>query len=723
LRGCYLFTALTAAVVVVFWCKFSSAPAPPPVPAGPLDAHREPSFGIDSPIGVVEPHNERPKDPPAPAYVLSARSRQLPAQMTVGPFTSVQVNVDGGGFDIVGDAANEPSIAVDPLDAYRIAIAWRQFDSVTSNYKHAGIAYSHDGGATWTAGVVDPDTFRTDPILAADAQGNFYYSSLACLDFPSCSNIRVHVFKSSDGGVTWPVETDAYGGDKQWFAVDDRPSGQGAGHIYQFWTATLSCCPPNNFTRSVDGGLSFESPSALPSPGAKWGTVAVAGDGTLYLAGATANTVEHVVMRSDLARNPSFSPIFGVVQTVDLGGYSVGLPGAASPNPVGLLGQVWIATHPSDPHEVYVLASVRPDDGDPLDLFFVRSTDGGQSWSSPVPVSDNSGDGTWQWFGMMSVAPDGRIDAIWNDTRDNPDEVNLSALYYAHSFDGGETWSASAPITPVFNSHIGFPQEGKLGDYNHMVSDPEGVDVAFAATFNGGQDIYYLRIPAPSPEPLDLLPEPEGLAKNRFISWLIPQSEWPQQAAIRIRLTSLHHPDSPDDAQDFSEMEGQFRYVRLFRDSSDVEVFSCPDSAAFGTTFRCATVGCEPEYRDWFAEFGGEVLHVTGTAILPSSIYDVALVPPACAGLEDACVEASVGLQIEAAQWGDVDPGTLNVLDISAQVDKVVDLPQAGIEPQSLLQDNDPQPVTTAVNVLDVAYAVDALKGLRYPFAGPGPCP
>jgi hypothetical protein len=68
-----------------------------------------------------------------------------------GPWTrdgyvSVQVNVDRRGCNIVGDAANEPSVAVDPTDRRRIAIGWRQFDSVESNFRQPGWAYSHDAG-------------------------------------------------------------------------------------------------------------------------------------------------------------------------------------------------------------------------------------------------------------------------------------------------------------------------------------------------------------------------------------------------------------------------------------------------------------------------------------------------------------------------------------------------------------------------------------------------
>ncbi|MCW8813690.1 MAG: hypothetical protein OQK65_09185, partial [Chlorobium sp.] len=71
-----------------------------------------------------------------------------------------QVNVDESGQNIVGDAANEPSIAVDRNDPNRIAIGWRQFYSVNNNFRQAGFGYTTDGGQTWTfPGVIQPGIF------------------------------------------------------------------------------------------------------------------------------------------------------------------------------------------------------------------------------------------------------------------------------------------------------------------------------------------------------------------------------------------------------------------------------------------------------------------------------------------------------------------------------------------------------------------------------------
>jgi hypothetical protein len=124
---------------------------------------------------------------------------------------------------------------------------------------------------------------------------------------------------------------------------------------------------------------------------------------------------------------------------------------------------------------------------------FARSTDGGQTWSSAVRVNDDPGTSAWQWFGTMSVAPNGRIDVVFNDTRNDPGGFD-SELHYTFSLDAGQNWAPNMAMSPSFDPHLGWPQQNKIGDYYDMVSDLVGAHVAFAATFNGEQDVYYLRI-------------------------------------------------------------------------------------------------------------------------------------------------------------------------------------------------------------------------------------
>ena len=418
-----------------------------------------------------------------------------PAALQVGDYQSVQVNVDADGNNILDDAANEPSIAVDPTDPSRIVIGWRQFDSVLSDFRQAGWAYSHNGGYNWTfPGVLEPDVFRSDPVLDTDADGNFYYYSLSHTICDFCCEM----FKSTDGGVSWTGPINARGGDKAWMTVD-RTGGIGDGNVYCCWQRFANCCGDRVFTRSTNGGASFIYPRSIPSS-PSFGVTAVGPDGEVYVAGIRAissQDFEHfVVAKSTNAKNPAATPSFSTVD-VDLGG---AMRLSAAPNPAGLLGQAWVAVDHSTGAtrgNVYVLCSVDPPGDDPLDVMFIRSVDGGQNWSTPLRINDDPADANnSQWFGTLSVAPNGRIDVIWNDPRNGPDD-QWAQVFYSHSTDGGLTFSPNEPITPTFASYLGWPQQNKLGDYYDMISDNLGAHLTYAATFNGEQDVYYLRIGQP----------------------------------------------------------------------------------------------------------------------------------------------------------------------------------------------------------------------------------
>ncbi len=434
-------------------------------------------------------HREAPDDPPAPASVLAQRATEPARAWSRASFTSVQVNVDPFQNNIIGDAANEPSIAIDPTDPDRIVIGWRQFDTIASNFRQAGYAYSHDAGQTWAfPGVIEPGVFRSDPVLDTSAGGNFYYYSLTLVD----GDYVCDLFKSTDGGATWDEGVYAFGGDKEWMVID-KTDGIGRGNIYAVWSYFYSCCT-HFFTRSTDGGSSFMTPIHVPSYPV-WGTMAIGPEGELYVGGISEYwSNDFVVVKSTNAQNPSVTPTFTAVHTSLGGDVRIG----AGPNPSGLLGQVGVAADQSDgptSGNVYLLASVDPLGSDPLDVMFSRSTDGGSTWSAPIRVNDDlPGTDAWQWFGTMSVAPNGRIDVIWNDTRSSGVD-NLSELYYSFSTDAGTTWSANTPVSPMFDSHVGWPNQQKLGDYYDMISDNGGASLAYAATFNGEQDVYFLRIP------------------------------------------------------------------------------------------------------------------------------------------------------------------------------------------------------------------------------------
>jgi len=399
-------------------------------------------------------------------------------------YNSVQVNVDRFGKNIPGDAANEPSMTIDPTNRKRIAVGWRQFDNVTSDFRQGGFSSSFDGGKSWrTRGNLEPGVFRSDPVLASTSEGKFYYLSLKQTFFDD-------VFPSENGGASWGGFSAATGGDKQWMTVD-RTNGIGKGNLYQAWSTAGNNYGGRQFSRSTDNGQTWIDPVSIPSQPV-WGTLDVGKNGDVYVCGL-ANPFSFV--RSKNAQDRTKTPTFDFVQPVNLGGSIVY---GSFINPVGLTGQVWMAVDrgPSaQSGNIYMLCSVGVDATNPCDVNFVRSTDGGKTWTPPRRINDDArGKGNWHWFGAMSVAPNGRIDVCWYDTRANPG-TGLSALYYSSSSDGGQTWSPNRQVSQVFDPSLGYPVQRKMGDYMAVVSDDSGANVAYAATFNGEEDVWYLRIP------------------------------------------------------------------------------------------------------------------------------------------------------------------------------------------------------------------------------------
>ena len=435
-----------------------------PLPTGPLEKYDNP--------------------PAAPTRVLAIS----PAFVShFGSYTSYQVNVDANGNNIVGDAANEPSICVDPNNPNRMSIGWRQFDSVASNFREAGFAYTTNGGTRWIApGVLQNNVFRSDPVLNSDTAGRFFYLSLL-------QNFFVDLWRSITGGQSWTMVGPADGGDKQWFTIDNTNSS-GHGFQYQCWSTDGNNFGGRQFSRSTNGGLSWMNPINIPnSP--RWGTLDVDSNGILFIGGVNLNTGQIWCVRSTNARNGAVVPTFDQITRVNLGGDIVfGEP----INPEGLVGQVFLAVDRSGSstnNNVYMLASVQPSGTSTgSDVMFVRSTDAGHTFSAPRRINDDPvNHAKWHWFGALSVAPSGRIDSVWYDMRNSPNNVT-SQLFYSYSTDGGNSWSPNVAVSNPFNPFIGYPNQQKIGDYITLVSDDTGANVAYAATFNGEEDIYYVRI-------------------------------------------------------------------------------------------------------------------------------------------------------------------------------------------------------------------------------------
>lgn len=427
-----------------------------------------------------------------------------------GAFTSYQVNVDANGQNITRDAANEPSISVDPTNPNKMSIGWRQFDSVASNFRQAGWGYTTNGGTSWTfPGVLENGVFRSDPVLLSDDTGRFFYLSLLTTFFDN-------MWRSLNGGMSWTNLGPATGGDKQWFTIDNTAS-TGHGFQYQSWSTASNNYPGRQFSRSTDGGFTWMDPVSIPHS-IIWGTLDVDTNGNLFIGGVNPNNSSQLwCIRSMDAKNGAVTPSFDQSTVVSMGG---NIDSGDYINPAGLVGQLFLAVDRSGTstnNNVYMLASVQPTGFiDGSDVMFVRSTNGGQTFSAPRRVNDDPINHTkWHWFGTLSVAPNGRIDSVWLDTR-NAANNSDSQLFYSYSMDGGDTWSKNVAVSEPFNPFLGYPNQNKMGDYITMVSDNTGGSVAYTATFNGEEDVYYVRV-APPPQLINISTRARVLTDDKVV--------------------------------------------------------------------------------------------------------------------------------------------------------------------------------------------------------------
>jgi hypothetical protein len=138
---------------------------------------------------------------------------------------------------------------------------------------------SSDGGQTWKTGFMPPpaggaETFG-DPSVGVDRHGAFYFANLAAsVGADGKNHVVISVNKSVNGGSTWGsgaiVQVDDRS-DKEWLAVGPDPTHKDLDNVYVTWSSFQPTGIQLRFGRSEDGGVTWISktiyaPAADPNP-------------------------------------------------------------------------------------------------------------------------------------------------------------------------------------------------------------------------------------------------------------------------------------------------------------------------------------------------------------------------------------------------------------------------------------------------------------------------
>lgn len=441
-----------------------------------------------------------PRDNPAFQDLLSgvvavesgAKSEAGPGAVASVPLgMNVLCNQDTGI-----EPQNEPSIVVNPQDPDHVIASsndyrLREFGGDV----HPGYYVSFDGGLTWPGdGVIDLSSIPQaeaggDPALAIHDLNNVYFAYIAFnRDIDDVGG--VYVSKSIDGGLSWgtPVGV-AYNTltvfhDKEYIAVDATGSPYD-GNVYVSWTR-FEFSSPIYFSRSTDGGATFSTPVEISdaSYSSNQGSIpAVGPNGEVYVVWYNYNTGGHR-MTISLDGGATFGTPFPVA----------GVSTIPSPLPGGNFRVNSFPTLAVDQNTGNLYVAWNDYSNGDADIFFVRSIDGGQSWSSPIRINDDPlGNDYHQFFPWLTVAPDGDVYAGWFDSRHDPDPYATPFYYDEYvtvSTDEGLTFSPNARISTV-SADSGTDFSGQfIGDYSGIAATEDFVYPAWVDTRRGNQDIF-----------------------------------------------------------------------------------------------------------------------------------------------------------------------------------------------------------------------------------------
>lgn len=375
-----------------------------------------------------------------------------------------------------------PGFAVNPADPRHVVMITEEFITGQCDF-HT----SFDGGRTWPneGHLTVPSDFADPPCVTYDSGGYAHfnksvvwgtgqnvYTTFASHRGPKQrpetgtaqgEGDSVLVNRSTDGGRTWERAVVAIQGarDSRPFiirpgiAVQPRPQGDKLFAVGWYVVNPLNMGAQGGagdrrtvVATSEDGGRTWSAPVEAQAPEEKVREIAppvIGRDGAVYIAWRN---------RDDPANAPH--PIV-VAKSTDGVNWTRTSVNDATPAPTGIPAPTGNAGFPkmaADPRNGNLYVTYLGFDFGDLDILVQRSTDNGATWSRPVRVNDDpQRNGIRQLTPDISVAPSGRVDVVWFDTRTNlpspviPRPAGTGDIYYASSSDGGVTFSGNRRIS------------------------------------------------------------------------------------------------------------------------------------------------------------------------------------------------------------------------------------------------------------------------------------
>jgi hypothetical protein len=129
----------------------------------------------------------------------------------------------------------------------------------------------------------------------------------------------------------------------------------------------------------------------------------------------------------------------------------------------------------------YVYAARNTGNGDPGDVFYIRSTDRGQTFSAPFQLNTDTDHTKAQWAPSLSVTETGSLLAVWYDERERTTDCQLTGnpcyrMWARRSTDNGVTWLPDDAFSDVVSPLPLQPTPNivsiYVGDYDYAIASP-----------------------------------------------------------------------------------------------------------------------------------------------------------------------------------------------------------------------------------------------------------